>query len=310
MVKTFAVVQHKGGVGKTTLAVNLAAGLAASGQDVLLIDLDPQGSASEYLGVSPTEEGVHLAELLEVWDTAHRGKKPEPPRGMLAEAAIQDAGLWIVPGDLALSRLNRELQSPRALKGAIALPSIDHEITEAAVLGGTLSGRRVPIWPFLVNPNGATIIIDTPPGWGMLSVNALVACDQVIAPVEPKHLSMVALVELMRMIDEVRKEHNRKMRKPWIVPSRVQRTRLAYECLEELRSKFGGNVLPAIRESARVAEAPGFHKPLSEYAPGSIGDEDFSALTKAVVAKLPRKQRRFIGEADHHMEYLEEGEWE
>ena len=120
----------------------------------------------------------------------------------------------------------------------------------------------------------------------MLTVNALAAATHVIAPVEPKHLSLVALVSLVEMVEDVRKEHNGELELAGVAPFRVQRTRLARECLEDLKRTFGKKMLPPVRESARVAEAPGFHLPVSHYDPDSIGAEDFAALTKAVLKKI------------------------
>jgi len=235
-------------VGKTTLAVNLAAGLADAGKRVLLIDLDPQGSASEYLNAHANEDAPHLADVLT------RGAN-------IADAAVGtelSERLSIVPGDLALSRLSWELKDPSRLKAALA----------------SIAGREL------------VVIIDTPPGWGMLTVNALAAARYAIAPVEPKHLSLVALVRLVGMVEDVKREHNRSLELAAVVPFRVQRTRLSRECLEDLNGTFGAMVFPSIRESARVAEAPGYHLPVTRYAPDSIGAEDFKALTRAVLLKM------------------------
>lgn len=129
-------------------------------------------------------------------------------------------------------------------------------------------------------------VIDTPPGWGMLTVNALVAADLVIAPVETKTLALHALRSLLRLLDGVKAKHRTRWRSPLLAPFRTLRTRLSRECLEALEARFPRDLLPPVRESARVAEAPGFHLPVARFAPDSIGAEDFNTLTRAVLKKL------------------------
>ena len=236
---------HKGGVGKTTIAVNLAAGLADAGKRVLLVDLDPQAGASRYLAAEASGSTPRLADVL-------------GGRAGLLEAAVPVRGisrLRMVPGDLTLAGRARELRDTNSLQGA------------AQDLG-----RKVDV-----------LMIDSPPGWNMLSINGLVAATELLAPVELKTMSMAAVVDLVRMLEDVKENLNRDLELAGVVPSRVLRTRLSAEGLEDLRRHFGRKVLPAIRESARVAEAPGHHLPLSRYAPASAGDADFAALTRAVL---------------------------
>jgi len=260
-VKVLAIVQHKGGVGKTTIAVNLAAGLADAGKSTVLIDMDPQGGASRYMNVEPNEDVPHLADVLtgrtDFWGVGIKAPGVEKP-GTWSDMDADGGLLCVVPADLALAGLN--LKDPNRLRDALNLE------------------RPTPL---------KTIVIDTPPGWGMLTVNALVAATDVIAPAELKPLSLMALVDLVGMIADVRKEYNPKLNPtPWVVPSKVERLRLTTECMEDLNATFPGKVLPTIRQSARVGEAPGFHQTLSRYAPDSIGAEDFAALTKAVLKKV------------------------
>jgi len=247
MVIRLAVAMHKGGVGKSTLAVNLAHGLADAGMRVLLVDADPQGGASRYLGVHAGEDAPHLADVL-------RG------RGTLAEAAVPvscSPGLSVVPSDLELAGLERELQGHNAVRQAVdGLHGFD------------------------------LVMFDTPPGWGHLTLSVLAAVRDVLAPAELKPLAMLALVDLTGMVAEVRREINPRLRLAGVVPFRVQRTRLSRECLADLETAFVGKVLPGIREAARVAESPEFRKPVQLYAPDSIGALDFQALTGAVLKML------------------------
>jgi len=273
-LKILAVVQHKGGVGKTTIAVNLAAGLADAGKAVLLIDLDPQGGASRYLNLEPPEDEPHLADVLN--DAVGLSRATVPAEGI--------PRLAVVPGDLALSGLNLK-DLPNRL--SLILRKIrflsDLRVRVRRIKGLRQSEVIDKQSPWILD----AVVIDTPPGWGMLTVNALVAATDVIAPAELKPLSLMALVDLVGMIADVRKEYNPKLNpNPWVVPSKVERLRLTTECLEDLNATFPGKVLPTIRQSARVGESPGFHKPLSRYAPDSIGAEDFAALTKAVLKKV------------------------
>jgi chromosome partitioning protein len=247
-VRTLAVSLFKGGVGKTTLAVNLAAGLADAGQRVLLIDADPQAGTSRHLNVQTSEHST-LADVL-----ARRATLLDAARPLDAVP-----GLFVVPSELALARADRELREPRRLRDLIA---------------GLPRGRF------------DLVLIDTPPGWGSLTVAALAAARDVIAPAEPKTLSLAALADLVAMIEDIRGDLNPSLRLLGVVPSRVQRTRLAGEGIEDLHQHFRDKVLPEIRESARVAEAPGFGLPVSRYAPGSIGAEDFAALAAKVLERL------------------------
>jgi len=261
-VQTFAIVQHKGGVGKTTVAVNLAANLADAGRRVLLIDLDPQASASAYLNVSVDSDRPHLADLIERRATLDRNAYVD------VEAVPR---LSMIPGDLALSGVEREL-------------------TDAGRLRDVLTAAATVV---------DTVVIDSAPGWSMLTVNALVAARRVIAPVETKHLSLHALLSLDRMVADVNHEHSPRLSPAMIVPTRVQRTRMSRECLEDLQATFGDRVLPPIRESARVAESSAYHLPVARYAPDSIGAEDFAALTAEILTRCYQSKRTATYKRQH-----------
>lgn len=249
-MRTVCVWTKKGGVGKTTIAVNLAAGIADAGKRTVLVDLDPAGGATEYLP-EPQTLLFRPPPLADVLDG----------RADLADAAVPFEAvprLAVVRADPALAGRERDLRDPHRLRAALAPLA-----------------RRFDV-----------VILDTPPAWSFLSLNALTAARYLLAPTEAKPLSLASLVDVVRTVEDVSGNLNPSLRLAGVIPSRVQRTRLATESLEDLRRHFPGRVLPAVRESARVAESAGYHLPVSRYAPESIGAEDLARLTRAVLRIL------------------------
>jgi chromosome partitioning protein len=279
--QTLAVVQQKGGVGKTTIAVNLAAELAIAGHRTLLIDVDPLGSASRYLGVADGQ--LTVADVV----TGRAGVAPEAarsgtpaddieaavdrifldgPQASAARVVDEIPNLFVVPSSRELSKMERSLKQVGWLKEALEeIPSDGVDV----------------------------VILDTPPRWDMLTISALVAVRRVIAPTELNPLSLMALSRLVEGMATVQRRVNPYLDpQPWIIPSRVRHTRLARQCLVDLEDANPGRVLPMIRESARVAEAPGFHMPVRHFAPKSIGANDFEAVTEATLQRVFRKRLR------------------
>ena len=256
-MRTVALSNQKGGSAKTTTAVNLAAALGEAGQRVLLVDLDPQGSASAWLNRTSTERGiadvflgsgnVNVADLVTVTDVP---------------------GVSLVPASPWLQTVERAL---------------------AAEVGAeTLLRRSVErVRGFDV------LLVDCPPSLGLLAVSALVACDEVFVPVEVRTMAVAGLANLLQTVERVRDRLNPRVKVTGILPCRVDaRTRLAQDVLARLRERFGPLMYPPIRENVRLAEAPSFHQPITSYAPSSAGAEDYRLAAREFLSRAQKGKRR------------------
>lgn len=249
---SLTVASHKGGTGKTTTAVNLAAAWAIAGLRVLLVDLDPAGSATAWLGADP---GPALAAV--ILDGA-------PIAGAITPTAV--VGLEVVPAAPTLAGADR------ALAG---------ELGAEALLARALRpiARRYD-----------RVILDTPPGLGLLVVSALVAAPAVLVPVQTRALPLSGLAQLLDTVARVAERLERRCRVVGIVPAEVNRTRLAVEVTARLRDRFGPLVTDAtIPDAVALAEAPSHHVPISAHAPGSAAAAAFDALAVEVTARLAQK---------------------
>jgi chromosome partitioning protein len=240
MIKTFAVINHKGGVGKTTSAVNIAAGLARAGERVLLIDADPQGSATASL-YSETEAGADLHEVLN--------------------------GATLTPETFA-ENLDRIRGSER-LAEFESRPGAGAEMRLAEALA---PARR----------KYDRIIIDPPPGLGLLTLSAMIASDSVLIPVQAQMFAIDAAERTWRYLENVASNWGKTYKDPRLfVTFYNERRRLDRESLEILRETFGGSLLKAkVRANVALAEAPVAGRPVFETAGRSKGAEDYAALVK------------------------------
>lgn len=250
-MRKIAIVNQKGGSGKTTTSVNLAAALVAIGHPTLLIDMDPQHNSSDWLGVE-LEEGEKG--IFEVFD----GNAHIPD--ILFES--EPDGVDFVPSSDWLYQVENGLKNT-AENQSIIKAELD-QLPQA--------------WKF--------IILDCPPNLGILTLNALRAVDELIVPVEAHYLALSGLAQLTRTIQVVRDKAASKARISGIVACRADfRTRNAEDIIEKLREKFGDLVFDTvIRENVRIAESPSFKQSIISYAPNSHGAWDYKALADEIVA--------------------------
>ena len=244
--RVLTIANQKGGVGKTTTTVNLAAALALHGLRVLVIDLDPQGNASTALGIE------HTVGTASVYDVLLGGRAIAD----VVTATEVTPNLACVPATLDLAGADIELTSQVAreyrLQRAVAA-FLDH--TEAH--GGGFD----------------YILIDCPPSLGLLTLNALVAAREMLIPIQCEYYALEGLAQLLNTVELVRSHLNPALAVTTVLLTMYDsRTRLADQVADEVRSHFGPLVLqPVIPRNVRVSEAPGFGQTVITYDPGSRG---------------------------------------
>jgi len=251
MGRVYAVANQKGGVGKTTTAVNLGAYLAHVGKRVLLVDIDPQSNATSSLGVDKNALTRSIYDVLIV---------SEPASPLITLTAR--VGLDLLPSSPALAGAEVEM-----------VELSDREMRLRQALEG-VRGR----YDF--------VLIDTPPSLGMLTINALVAADGVLIPIQCEYLSLEGLTQLLRTIELVRDSLNVNLAIRGLVMTMYDsRTVLARQVVEEVRQHFPALVFRSIiPRSIKLSEAPSYGEPIISYAPDSSGGQAYAALSQEILA--------------------------
>jgi chromosome partitioning protein len=266
-LRVLAVANQKGGVGKTTTAINLGTALAAVGERVLLVDSDPQGNASTGLGVARALRRNTLYDVL-------MGEKP------VGDAVVKTdlPGLDLIPADPDLSGIELELgqQARRSFKLRDAL--------EPARQGGAYT----------------YVLIDCPPSLNLLTVNAMAAADAVLVPLQCEFFALEGLSQLMRTVDLVRGSLNPKLEIQGVVLTMYDRRNSLSEMVaRDVRGHFGETVYQTvIPRNVRVSEAPSFGKPALVYDLKCAGSQAYLKLAREVVLReRARRQKVAAGAA-------------
>ena len=265
-MRSIAIMNQKGGVGKTTTAVNLCAALAEAGQRVCLVDLDPQAHASLHLGVAAGDGEPSIYDVLS------------------GEAAIRDVRqqtaerLWIVPSHIDLAAAELELAG---------------EVGRELILRDRLAEDPLEL---------DYLLVDCPPSLGLLTLNALAAVGEGMLPLQPQFLALHGLSKLLRTIEVVSRRLNERLRLAGVILCMYESaTRLAAEVSHDVNEFFNRPQDPAcpwsgagllktrIRRNIRLAEAPSFGQSIFQYAPQSHGAEDYHQLAREVLG-LPLEE--------------------
>ncbi len=261
--RVFVVANQKGGVGKTTSTVNIAAALAQLGQRVLVVDLDPQGNASTALGVE------HRRGVPSTYDAVVDGA----PLADLTAECPDVAGLWVVPATIDLAGAEIELVSVVARENRL------HKAIQGHPLVGDAQEAGEERYDF--------VLVDCPPSLGLLTLNALVAGAEMMIPIQAEYYALEGLGQLLETVEMVKAHLNPRLVVSTILVTMYDaRTRLASGVAEEVREHFGDQVLKTtIPRSVRVSEAPSYGQTVMTYDPGSPGALCYLEAAREIASK-------------------------
>jgi chromosome partitioning protein len=251
MGRVVAIANQKGGVGKTTTAINLGAALAAFDRKIALVDFDPQANATSGLGFSRQKNGANAYDVLLGAD----------PREALRETAFPN--LWLLP-------------SGRDLVGA-----------EIELVDQVARERKLRVALDKVKDDFDFVFVDCPPSLSLLTVNGLTAADSVLVPLQTEYFALEGVTELLESVDRVRSVFNPELEIEGILLTMYDdRTNLSRQVLDDIRNHFGDLVYETvIPRNVRLAEAPSFGKPVLAYDIKSKGAEAYLSLGKELLKR-------------------------
>ena len=246
----YAIANQKGGVGKTTTAVNVAACIAEAGYRTLLVDVDPQGNATVGLGVERSGPGLY--------DALSDGV---PAAEAVRETGVENLSVLVSTPDLA----GATMELPR-------VPGSEHRLREVLAA---------------IRDDYAFVVLDCPPSLGPLTVNALVAADRVIVPVQTEYFALEGLAGLLETLGLIQRELNPRLTiAGMLLTMHDARTKLGQDVEREVRTHFPSLVFQTvIPRNVRLGEAPSFGRPVIHHDPHCAGSEAYFALAKEVAAR-------------------------
>ena len=272
--RVMVVANQKGGVGKTTTTVNVAAALALHGLRVLVVDLDPQGNASTALGVE------HHSDVSSVYEVLIE----ETPVADVVQLAPSFDRLYCLPATIHLAGAEIELVSMVARESRLRR-ALHRYLDEVAA-----DGQRFDY-----------VLIDCPPSLGLLTVNALVGGDEVLIPIQCEYYALEGLTQLIRNVDLVKAHLNPGLEVTTIMLTMYDaRTRLAAQVAEQVREHFGSTALDAtIPRSVRISEAPSYGQTVLTYDPSSSGALSYQEAAREIARRAYAPAAVAVGAATH-----------